>query len=295
MRAVLVLTVCIVATGAALAQPRPGDSVTVTGAKDRETINRFIETFAAPTYVLGKLSRWERGVCPVAVGLRPAAVKFVVERLRATALEVGAPVNERRNCTPNIEIVVTTSPQGLMDNVRRKHAAYLGYASTLSKADKLAIVTHPIQAWYTTAGKDVRGRVKIDNARTIGLGDSNELAAAIGFGGNVTGMHIQDGRASTLYHVIIAVDPAKLLEHEIGGVADYISFLALSQLASLDRCQQLASIVNMMVPNCPAVAREMTQNDLAFLRGLYRMPLDSNLRMQKDWIGYEMTKALQGR
>ena len=72
----------------------------------------------------------------------------------------------------------------------------------------------------------------------------------------------------------------------IGGAADYTSFLALSQLAS---------IVNMMVPNCPATAHEMSQNDLAFLRGLYQMPLDGNLRMQKDGIGYEMTKALQGR
>jgi hypothetical protein len=89
------------------------------------------------------------------------------------------------------------------------------------------------------------------------------------------------------------VDPAKLADHEIGGVADYISFLALSQPASLDRCQPLASIMNMLVPGCAATA-EMTPNDLAFLRGLYKMSLDGNLRMQEDGIRQEMKDALGG-
>ncbi len=37
----------------------------------------------------------------------------------------------------------------------------------------------------------------------------------------------------------------------------------------------------MMLPNCPAAPAEMTQNDLAFLRGLYPMPLDGNLRSRR--------------
>ena len=51
--------------------------------------------------------------------------------------------------------------------------------------------------------------------------------------------------------------------------------------------------MDMLVPGCPAVA-EMTSNDIGFLRGLYKMPADGNLRMQKDGIVSEMAKALRG-
>ncbi len=278
-------------------QPRqepPPESVTVTGTRSAEVIQHFIETFAAPTQLLGKMSRWETGTCPVAVGLRPAAIQFILQRLRDRAKDVGAPVNDKPNCRANIEIVFTTTPQGLLDNVRKDHELYLGYASSSSKADKLAIVTHPIQAWYTTASEDILGIPKVDNPRTYLVGDKTDVQIALAMG-SVTGLRNRDGRKSTLYHVIIAVDPTKLLDHEIGGMADYISFLALSQPASLDRCQELPSIMNMQVPNCAAITGEMTQNDLAFLRGLYKMPLDGNFGLQKDGIGYEMKRMLQGQ
>jgi hypothetical protein len=291
--AVLVLLAATPAT----AQPAapPVESVTVTGERARdEQVKHFVESFAAPTQLLGKLSRWDTGICPVAVGLRPAAIQFILQRLRDTALKVGAPVNDAPDCRANIEIVFTTTPQGLLDKVRKDHAVYLGYASSSSQADKLAMVLRPIQAWYTTASKDINGFAKLDSVHTVGLNSSEDFSIALAMG-SVTGMHVRDGRASTLHHVIIAVDPAKLADHEIGGVADYISFLALSQLASLDRCQPLASIMNMLVPGCANTAGEMTPNDLAFLRGLYKMTLDCNLPLQKEGISREMKSTLGGR
>jgi hypothetical protein len=276
----------------AVAQPAklPVESVTVTGERaHEEQIKRFVESFAAPTYLLGKLARWETGICPVAVGLRPAAIQFLVQRLRENAKRVGAPVNDRPDCRPNIEIVFTTTPQDLLNNVRKDHAVYLGFSRNGTEADKLAIVLHPIQAWYTTASKDIVGTTKIDKSRTVGL-ELEDLQIALAMG-TVTGLHTRDGRRSTLYHVIIAIDPAKMAEHEIGGIADYVSFLALSPVASLDRCQQLPSVMNMLVPGCAAAASEMTPNDMAFLQGLYKMTLDGNLGLQKEGISHEMKKV----
>jgi hypothetical protein len=129
----------------ALAQPAkaPVESVTVTGMRARdEQIKSFVKSFAAPTYLLGKLSRWETGICPIAAGLRPAALRFIVQRLRDTARNVGAPVNDRPGCRPNIEIVFTTTPQDLLDHVRKDHAIYLGYSRNSAEADRMAIVLH---------------------------------------------------------------------------------------------------------------------------------------------------------
>jgi len=275
---------------------KPPESVTVTGLKDvpPQVIDRFIDSYAAPTYLLDKMSRWEDGICPIVAGLRPSAVSFILERVKENAARVGAPVNGRANCRTNIEIIFTTTPQGLLDTVRRKYDGLLGYHSSSAQADKLAVVKRDIQAWYTTATKDIAGRVKVDNARSIGLGDANELAAALEFGGNSKLSHLGDGRRSVLYNGIVAINPDKLADREIGGLADYISVVALSQLTSLDRCQSLPSIVNMLVPNCAAGADAMTPSDLAFLRGLYRMRADSTLRMQKDFIAYEMRRELSG-
>ncbi len=104
------------------------DSVTVTGAKDRLTVRRFVETFTAPTRITGKIARWEVGVCPITVGLKPDFASFVSQRVRDVAAQVGAPVNADAACKPNIEIVFTTAPQALADTIRKKHDAYLGYA-----------------------------------------------------------------------------------------------------------------------------------------------------------------------
>ena len=288
------IVLALLSATAVIAQPAklPPESVTVTSLKTAppQVVDRFIETFAAPTEVLGKMSRWEEGICPVAVGLKPSAIAFILQRLKDSAVKVGAPVNRRANCRANIEIVFTTSPQGLLDTVRKEHVVYLGYASNSQASDRLAKVTHDIQAWYVTATKSVLGQAKIDSARTIGVGDPNDMAAALSMG-NTTGLRTRDGQTSALYHVIIAVNPARLADHEIGGVADYISFLALSQLFSLNRCQQLPSIVNMQVPDCAAQASEMTEADVMFLRGLYQMPLGNNLREQKNFIRYQMMRG----
>ncbi len=288
-----------VLAGAAQAQPAPTESVTVTGARSRQVIQGFVQSFAMPTRRAGKLARWEDGVCPITVGLKPAFAKFVGQRLKAVAAEVGAPVNDRAGCKPNIEIVFTTNPQGLMDNVRRRQAGYLGYHDNSHQADALAKVIHPIQAWYTTATRDLRGRPMIDSASLQGVGEQSNIegdSSQLEFSASaVTGSRLGDGRRSDLYHVIIVAEPAKLLNHEIGALADYITMLALTQLSSLDTCQELASIVNMLAPGCPRRTASLTSSDLAYLRGLYRMSPGRTLRSQEDEVAFQMGREWDGQ
>src|SRR5471030_948336 len=42
----------------------PEESVTVTGFKSREALDKFVKSFAAPTKLTGKIARWENGICP---------------------------------------------------------------------------------------------------------------------------------------------------------------------------------------------------------------------------------------
>jgi hypothetical protein len=278
------------------------ESVTVSGTRPRQVIEKFVEHFAAPTRMTGKLARWEDGICPVAVGLKPAFLTFITRRVRNVAAAAGAPVNDRADCKPNIEIVFTTTPQGLLDNVRKHDWAFLGYADNDAQRVALATVTRPIQAWYTTATRDLRGKAQVDSARMAGAGSEIQIPCKGCVSGymnltyaksadSVTGSRLGDGKRSTLYHVIIAADPTRLLDHEIGAVADYISMLALTQLSSLDTCQTLPSIVNMLAVGCARRTDALTDNDAAYLRGLYHMSAGMMLRGQEDGIAYEMAQS----
>jgi hypothetical protein len=297
----------------ASAQPST-EHVTVTGTRSRPVIDGFVQAFAAPTRLTGKIARWEDGICITALGLKPAFLKFVTQRVRAVAVQVGAPVNADLGCEPNLEIVFTTTPQGLADGLKKDHEIYLGYADNAAQRAALAKVTHPIQAWYATETKDLRGMAEIDNPKGGGieLQISMPLLTADGsmsantpsvvtmnmphaHARNASGSRLGDGLHSAFHHVIIAANPDKLVEHEIGALADYISLLALAQLDSLDICQHLPSIVNLLAPGCERPASALTDNDLAYLRGLYHMGVDRTVRVQKDQIAYQMQQALEGK
>lgn len=296
----------VVAPSLALGQPAhtPTESVTVTGTKSREVIENFVSSFATPTRMVGKIARWEDGICPITAGLRPAATRFVTKRVREVAAKVGAPVNSKESCTPNIAIVFTTKPQALLDTVRKKQAWSLGYYDSSDQLEKLATVSHPIPAWYATETKDLRGATSIDNRRGGGV----ELRFAIpgvpnGFTTmkmpfatppeSVTGSRLGDGLRSGFYTVIIVADPTKLTDYEIGSVSDYISMLALTQLKTLDICQQLSSIVNMLAVGCAGRADTLTDSDLGYLRGLYKMGPERTARIQRDEIAYQMDQELK--
>jgi len=276
--------------------------------QSREAVDTFVESFVTPTRMTGKIARWEDGVCPRAVGQRPAIAKILTQRVKDLAAFAGAPVNDSQSCTPNIEIVFTASPQALLDNVRAHDADFLGFAENSRERERLATVTRPIQAWYTTQTRDQRGMNKIDSAHRGGEGVPLPCFTCLGRSAgptayvsgatyaSVTGNRISDGVRSAFYHVLIVADPSKLQDHGIGPLADYIALLALTQINSLDSCRPLPSIVNMLAKDCATKTDMLTKNDATYLRGLYKMSADRRLlATQKGEIADQMNAALDRR
>jgi len=296
------LFVLAIVPSLATAQPAgmSTENVTVTGTGAREVLQKFVASFATATRMTGKLAHWEDGVCPITAGLGPLENRFVTQRVRDIAGKAGAPVNDQKSCRPNITIDFTTMPQAALDTVRKRHPSFLGYFDNSDQLEKLATVTRPIQSWYFTATKDVRGAMEPDKAMKTGLGVALDRDAEPGkfvfpsaTAVNVTGTHLGDGLRSVFYHVIIVVDRTKLADYEIGSVADYISILALAQLSSLDTCQPLPSIVNMLAAHCDGKVEALTENDLGYLRGLYKMSPDRTMRTQLDEIAFQLELSLK--
>jgi hypothetical protein len=308
--AILMPPSSVLAQAGAPAQPSaPLESVTVIATRPSEAvINRFIFSRAAPSRVTGKLARWKKDICPQTIGLAPRFAKYITHRIREVAMAVGVLVDKDASCKPNIEVVFTTSPQGLLDNVRKTDPVFLGYHDNGSQADELAKVSHAMQSWYTTATDDMRGRPEVDSGTSGGM-TINIQPIAVGGGiqgptgtitlnlphasaQTVTGSRLGDGLSSELFNVLIVAEPAKLMTYEIGTLADYAAMLALAQPSSLDTCEELPSISNLLAPNCTATTERLTDGDLAYLRSLYKMGTTDTLAMQRDTIRFQMEKTL---
>lgn len=286
--------------------PAPSDSVTVTSEKERATINGFVQSVTVPNRLTGKLARWETPICPIAMGVRKKAAQFITKRLKDVAQQAGAPVDQDASCKPNIQIVFTTTPQGLLDNIRKQQEAFLGYADTKAQRDKLALFQDPIKALYLTQTVDLRGKAQIDSGKTSGQLEIQmycDICAPPYFtmripgasAGAVTGSRaLGDGLRSTFYNVIVVADPTKLVELEMGPLSDYVTLLALSQVQGLEKCQGLSSIVNLLPPGCERPAA-MTVADMGYLRGLYRMNAEQQSAGQRDFVAWQMGQALTGR
>jgi hypothetical protein len=288
----------------------PLENVTVTATRPSEAvIDHFIFSRAAPVRVTGKLARWKKGICPQSMGLEVRFAQYVTDRIKEVAATVGAPVDSDASCKPNIEVIFTTTPQALLDNVRTTQPVLLGYHDNSSQAEELAKVTHPIQPWYTTATDDMRGRPQVDSGASGGTTISTQPIAIAGGGlpnpvgaitmsmphasaHTVTGSRLGDGLGSELYNVLIVAEPARLLPYEIGTLADYAAMLALAEPASLDACEELPSISNLLVSDCAGTTQRITDGDLAYLRSLYKMGAGDTLQMQRNTIRFQMEKTL---
>jgi hypothetical protein len=222
------------------------ESVTSTALREKQ-IRQYVESHAVPSRRLGKIGRWESPICVAAEGLKPELLEFVIRRVKAVAAQVGAPVNNDPACRQNVEIGFASSPQWVMDYVRDKHAAYLGFHNNTVEAEKMARMTRPIQAWYATHTIDANNETQSDapfreppvcvDPPLCRMMVSAQIQRS-------TGTRVSDGMRTGFRNVIVLGDRDRLVKMEMGAVADYISFLVLAQPASLDDCSDLPSILN---------------------------------------------------
>ena len=57
-------------------------------------------------------------------------------------------------------------------------------------------------------------------------------------------------------------------------------------------CQELPTILNLLVPDCNRTAGGLTAADMAYLRALYKITPTANAPGQRDEMTYQMNKAL---
>ena len=265
--------------------------VTAPALRTERALNHFIITHAAPSPFIGKIARWEDGICPLTVGLSEKLALYVTHRIIRVAMLAGAPLDSREPCRPNIAVVFTSTPQEMLDVVRTKHSALLGFHYT-AQAKKIATMTRAAQAWYSTATEDFNGFVQSDGGGV----NRNIIDAMGGYSAAVSGSRTGDGLKSQFTTAIIIVDSAKIAGQAIGPIADYVAMLALSQGQSYDTCQNVPTITNLLASGCAEGMRPtaLTDVDSTYLRGLYKMASGGSYMMERGSIAHAMKQELGG-
>jgi hypothetical protein len=263
--------------------------VTVTpGAKPNPLVDpttQFVRQHLPENIFSDQYPRFRDAVCVHVVGLPPEFDDFIKVRVIGIANEVHAPVAKAADCTPNVNVVFTTAPQALVDDIYRRREILLGFRWH-SQVKRLTAYDRPIQSWYLTRTRDDHGAsfLEVENA-LVPWADKPTGRA---------GSRLSNGLSAEVVHSLIIADSNKVTDARIGAVADYIAVLALARWTHLERCNpQISTVLNLMADGCDEESRPeaATPADLALLTGLYSVNPRENGAMQRATIASAIREA----
>jgi hypothetical protein len=268
--------------------------VTEPRLRSEHALTNFIIAHAAPTALLGKIARWKTGICPITVGLPPKLDLYITQRIIRVAMTAGVPLASAEPCRPNIAVLATPEPERLLDFMRAKRPALLGFHYK-SQRSRIATMKLPVQAWHSTATEDFYGFISADlPSGSLGYGVMSNFGDTTTY--HASGSRLNDGLRSEFTTAVIIVDTTKIAGQEVGPLSDYIAMLALSQAQSYDTCQDVPTITNLMASGCGAEMKPaaLTDVDVTYLRGLYKMNPNGSFWAERGSIAFEMKKDLGG-
>ena len=255
----------------------------------------FVKSFAMSSVLTEQIPRWQTGICPAFLGVAPQYAQVMDYRLRQIAIKAGAPMKDK-GCKPNLNIVFTPQPQAYLDSLHAKNVEALGYHGVTTD-------THPVQAWYVTATTDIRGQKFLDKDSDLAdvecqgkppfcyLSSTSDAPMS-----NIGGWRAHPDVTSDLLYATIIVDSTRTAHETVGAIADYVAMLALSRSEDYGDCQLMPSITNLLSACDDKLKPDaITQSDIAYLKGVYKMDPGAKLQIQQDQIAAEMQKSLGGQ
>ncbi len=280
-----------------------------TSPADRETIvvtgkplNRAEARAAAQAYVRGvvalpvsgQYARWKDAICPHVIGLSATNGAIVESKIRSVAVDAGARV-AKSGCRANLDIVFTDDSDAQIAVILRRSTKML---RQMSAGDQDALVhgTRPVRWWYGTRTEGADGH-QIGGESAALLGASIE-GGGPGFISNGEGRYV-DGYDSTLVgtrvrsnfeSACIVVDLNRVAGRTLGAVAAYVSLVALAQVR-MNAAAADESILGLFEDAVPQ-ATDLSRRDHAFLKALYRIPINRERQQQATAIAAEMTGLL---
>jgi hypothetical protein len=270
------------------------NEIVVTGKKETpEEARRKASAFVSATGVAAgqqPAARWVDPICPRVLGLPKALAAKVEGQVRAIAADAGAPLS-RPACDPNLAISFTADAGGF---VRRLAARAPSRFAQVAPADKAYLLKSaaPVRWWYSSEMRTKDGMAGASVPLGFaGTGEGGRPAIPSN-GNSSTFMQYRSSIVSTqmiraIRSATVVIDVNRATGLPLDSVAAYAAMVGLAEV----RLQAPAiegSLLGLFTIDGP---RELSERDLAFLRGLYRMPLDRLARQHRGKLVRSMLDA----
>ena len=295
--AALLLTALVLAQPAG-AQARPersdGEQIVVTGNRDLKREVRDFVRALTPAPVHGQLSRFEREVCPTAIGTLPSQKQKLVGRMRRVADAAGIPL-AREDCSPNVLLIVTEDKDEFINALRRQHPTFLG-DMTSREVRRLLRDAGPAAAWQVDGpplnadGQPIGiARLTVadeqpDADASFYLNDTSRAAARLSVGAR--------GHFAA---AVVLVESRALEGLTTTQLADYAAMRAFARMqpSRLPAGGPSTILRVLEAPMGSSVPLTLTPTDLRFLRGLYASAKNHYAGAQRSEIRQAVQAELQ--
>jgi hypothetical protein len=268
MRALLCL-LSIMSTSAALAQPVPADTMTVTAERLsrgalRAQASKFMRKALADTRN-GQNARWFTPLCPVALGVDGKVGQLFTSRIADVARHVGLKL-AGGDCDPNVAVVFTRDARTLVKTVNRRQSGALDALPGPERA-LLNSPTLPVRWWHFTAPESADG--KPFSPGPLGLGASaNGLPGEITYNNNARASRLDLPSRVGITGAVIVVDIDRIGAVSMAALTDYVALVALSRLRMNARERPEGSILALFDAGAPRFDG-LTDQDERFIEAMY--------------------------
>lgn len=239
-------------------------------------------------------ARWVDPVCPRVLGLSEEGGRAAERIMRGIAEDAGIPLAPA-SCDSNVVVTFTADAPALMRQINRRSPARLSQVA-LTARETLMSGTMPVRWWYLTetrgrdapTARDTSGTQAVTVPLNAGAGAGAGLAGAA-----PTVMHYENSLISTLSTRVltsasVVIDQDSVMGMRLGTLAAYAALVAFAEIRTPDTAPEGSILGAFSSQSGP---RALTVQDRAFLRALYRMPLDRQARRHRALLVGEMVEA----
>jgi hypothetical protein len=259
-------------------------------------VSKFVNQIAATENGAEGLARWQvPAVCPLVSGLPRKDGEFILERLSEIARTAGVPLADKENCRPNLYVLVTDQPEGLLRAMEKRDRRFtFGYDASSGVyppletrqgvVDEFIKTPRAVRVWYNSSEKDALG----NPIAYCQLGDKGDYVQCLPafLGGTRTVF-------STIWvisRIFVIVDEKRLHQVKLGQLADYVAMSSFAKLKPGARLAGAPTILTLFDGAPDAAPIGMTDWDQTFLKSLYAT--DQISKQQRSQIARSMVREI---
>lgn len=238
-----------------------------------------------------QVARWAVPVCVKVVGVSDTQLAKVENVMLEIAREANIPVG-KPGCDPNITVNFTADAGAVVRYVHQRRPHQLRELD-LNEREHILTGTAPVRWWYSTQNLD-RDQVGTDNVATI-FATAGSAATAGPSGGPIqvggmgemtstqqygSGSNVRTPTIRSLFSATVVIDAPSAGNTSIDSIAAYAAMVAFAEMDA--GAPPPDSILGLFQPS--SIESTLTDWDMAFLKSLYRMPLDRRSRIQRGHL-----------